>query len=160
MENSCQVFHTGLPIYLSHEIERIQRRAMHIIFPELSYEDAINEAYLPNFSERRHMFCSKLFDVMVSNSDNKLAYLLPQRASLSRPLIACVASVSSGQEANPFSSGRARIGLAQKKLEGGGEEKETLAVQPLHFENSRSPTNGVSDWCGLEFLIDISQLMS
>ena len=35
---------------------------------------------------------------------------------------ACVASVSSGREANSF-SGRAIIGRAQKKLEGGGEER-------------------------------------
>ena len=51
---------------------------------------------------------------------------------------------------------------AKKKIgEGrGGEEKETLADKPLDFEISSSPTNGVSDWCGLEFLIDTSQLMS
>ena len=73
-----------------------------------------------------------------------------------------MASVPSGREASSF-SGRARIGRAPKKKIGagrGGEEKETLADKPLDFEISRSPTNGVSDWCGLEFLIDTSQLMS
>ena len=34
------------------------------------------------------------------------------------------------------------------------EEKETLADKPLHFENSCSPTNGVSDWRDSDFLID------
>jgi hypothetical protein len=32
-----QVFHSNMPSYLSNEIERIQRRAMHVIFPDLSY---------------------------------------------------------------------------------------------------------------------------
>ena len=38
---SCQVFHSSLPIYLSHDIERIEKRAMCVIFPDLTYEDAI-----------------------------------------------------------------------------------------------------------------------
>ena len=51
-------------------------------------------------------------------------------------------------------SGLGRIERAQKLLEGagkGGEEKETLAEKLLDFENSRSHTNGVSDWRGSEF---------
>ena len=31
-EYVCQVFHCNLPLYLSDEIERIQRRALRIIF--------------------------------------------------------------------------------------------------------------------------------
>ena len=58
MEYSCQVFHSGLPIYLSHETERIQGRAMNIIFPELSYNDTINEVHLPKLSEQHDMLCS------------------------------------------------------------------------------------------------------
>ena len=79
--------------------------------------------------------------------------------------VACIASVSSGRGANSF-FGRARIVRAQKKKKKigggrGGEENETLADKPLDFENSRSPTNGVSDWRGSDFLIDTSQsLMS
>ena len=37
LEFSCQLFHPGVPKYLSDDIERIQRRAMRIIFPSLSY---------------------------------------------------------------------------------------------------------------------------
>ena len=71
--------------------------------------------------------------------------------------VTCIASVSSGRGANSF-FGRARIGRAQKRNGGGrgGEKKETLADKPLDFENSRSPTNGVSDWRGSGFLIDTS----
>ena len=35
LEYSCEVWHYSLPQYLSDEIERIQRRALRIIFPEL-----------------------------------------------------------------------------------------------------------------------------
>ena len=49
--------------------------------------------------------------------------------------------------------------MSAKKYGGGrgGEEKETLGDKPLHFENSRSPTNRVSDWRSSDFLIDTSQ---
>ena len=43
MEYACQVFHNNLSSYLSNEIERIQRRAMHVIFADLSYKDALAE---------------------------------------------------------------------------------------------------------------------
>ena len=33
-EYACQVFHNGLPKYLSDELEKIQRRALKIIFPD------------------------------------------------------------------------------------------------------------------------------
>ena len=93
----------------------------------------------------------------------KKLHLKVQSTPVIAVTLACVASVSSGREANSF-CGRARIGRAQKKKKKkkkfgggrGGEEKETLADKPLDFENSCSPTNGVSDWCGLEFLIDTS----
>jgi hypothetical protein len=42
LEYSCQVFHYGLPQYLSDVIERIQKRALLIIYPQLSYQDALD----------------------------------------------------------------------------------------------------------------------
>jgi hypothetical protein len=41
LEYACQVFHCSLPKYLSEEIERIHKRAMSIIFPDISYGDTI-----------------------------------------------------------------------------------------------------------------------
>jgi hypothetical protein len=38
LEYSCQVFHYGFPQYLSDVIERIQKRALCIIYPQLSYQ--------------------------------------------------------------------------------------------------------------------------
>ena len=37
-EYACQVFHNGLPEYLSEELEKLQRRALRIIFPDLGYQ--------------------------------------------------------------------------------------------------------------------------
>jgi hypothetical protein len=40
-EYVCPVFHNGLPKYLSDELERIQKRAMQIIFPNINYQDVL-----------------------------------------------------------------------------------------------------------------------
>ena len=37
LEYACQVFHCNLPLYLSGEIECIQRRALRIVFPGCDY---------------------------------------------------------------------------------------------------------------------------
>ena len=44
LEYACQVFHCNLPLYLSDEIERIQRRALRIIFPVCSYREGLVKA--------------------------------------------------------------------------------------------------------------------
>ena len=81
LEFSCQLFHRSLPKYLSDDIERIQRRAMRIIFPNLSYCEALNKAGIPTLSERRESLSIKLFEDIVSNEHHKLANLLPQMSS-------------------------------------------------------------------------------
>ena len=40
LEYCCQVYHYGLPCYLSNAIERVQKRVMSIIYPNLSYDDS------------------------------------------------------------------------------------------------------------------------
>ena len=79
LEFSCQLFHRSLPKYLSDDIERIQRRALQIIFPSLSYCEAIDKAGIPTLSERRKTLYIKLFNDIVSR--HKLANLLPPMAS-------------------------------------------------------------------------------
>ena len=37
LEYCCTVFHTSLPQYLHNDLERIQKRALSIIFPDLDY---------------------------------------------------------------------------------------------------------------------------
>ena len=52
-EYACPVFHDSLPKYLSEELERIQRRAMRIIFPFKPYQEALAQAGLETLSARR-----------------------------------------------------------------------------------------------------------
>ena len=62
LEFSCQLFHCSLPKYLSDEIECIQRRAMRIICPSLSYCEALNKAGIVTLSKRCESFAIKLFE--------------------------------------------------------------------------------------------------
>ena len=53
LEYACPVFHRALPGYLSDDLERLQRRALRIIFPSLSYSGAIVESGLTTLYQRR-----------------------------------------------------------------------------------------------------------
>ena len=60
-EYASPVFHDCLPAYLSKDIESIQRRAMRISFPSLSYKEALDEAGLISLSVRRQSLTDELF---------------------------------------------------------------------------------------------------
>ena len=78
LEYVCQTFHTSLPQYLSDDIEHIQKRALRIIYQDLSYTGNLKRADLETLYERRTMLCEKLFSNIVSNPHHKLAELLPR----------------------------------------------------------------------------------
>ena len=48
LEYACQAWHPGLCGYLSDDLEGIQKRAMWVIYPNKTYEEALCEARLPN----------------------------------------------------------------------------------------------------------------
>ena len=76
-EYACPVFHDSLTKYLSHDLEMIQKRAMRIIFPWVSYNDALSAAGLQSLGDRRQELTDKLFQDIVTNNDHKLHSLLP-----------------------------------------------------------------------------------
>ena len=76
---ACPVFHNALPAYLSAELEKLQKRAMRIIFPFMPYKVALATAGLPSMYERRETITAKLFNDVISNPDHKLHSLLPTR---------------------------------------------------------------------------------
>ena len=78
LEYACQVFHCNLPLYLSDEIERIQRRALRIMFPACSYSEGLVKAGLPSLYDRRSQLCKELFS-NIEQGDHKLSHLLPAR---------------------------------------------------------------------------------
>ena len=78
-EYACQVFHNGLPEYLSEELEKIQRRTLRIIFPDLGYQEALKECNLATLHQRRQWLTERLFNEIKDNRLHKLHGLLPPR---------------------------------------------------------------------------------
>ena len=78
-EYACPVFYDGLPVYRSNELEEVQKRALRIIFPFCSYNEALVESGLTKLSERRQELVDKLFKEVLQNEQNKLHELLPAR---------------------------------------------------------------------------------
>ena len=78
VEYACPVWHTNLPIYLSDNIEMIQKRAVRAIFPGMSYVDILNHINLSTLKERRDYLCKKYFINMQARS-HKINCLLPKK---------------------------------------------------------------------------------
>ena len=57
LEYVCQVFHNGLPKYLSEELEKIQRRALRIIFQVLA---TLKECNIAPLYQRRQLLTERL----------------------------------------------------------------------------------------------------
>ena len=54
-EYAYPIFHDSLPVYLSRELEAVQKRAMRIIFPCFPYEEGLVKAGLVTLSGRRQV---------------------------------------------------------------------------------------------------------
>ena len=78
VEYACPVWHTNLPIYLSDNIEMIQKRAVRAIFPGMSYVDILNHINLSTMKERRDYLCKTYFINMQARS-HKVNCLLPKK---------------------------------------------------------------------------------
>ena len=70
------VFFHALPKY-SH-CERVQKKALSIICPSLSYDEALNEAGIPTIISYYEDICDKVFNTALGNKDNKLNKLLTE----------------------------------------------------------------------------------
>ena len=62
LEYCSVVWHHALPSYLSQELERIQKRALKIIVPALSYSEALQFLNLRKLDERRNELCVKTLE--------------------------------------------------------------------------------------------------
>ena len=81
LEYACPVFHRALPGYLSDDLERLQRRALRIIFPSLSYSGAIVESGLTTLYQRREEISQRTFNELANDNEHKLYHLLPIRSN-------------------------------------------------------------------------------
>ena len=62
LEYACSVWHTNLPLYLSDNIEVIQKRALKCIFPGLGYAEILRRVNLDTLNVRRDIICQNYFD--------------------------------------------------------------------------------------------------
>ena len=78
LEYASTVFHYSLPKYLSDEIERVQKRVLRIVYPNLHYKDALMEAGIESLYARKQTACNKLFNQILNNPNHKLHNLIPK----------------------------------------------------------------------------------
>jgi hypothetical protein len=78
VEYACQVWHYGLPQYLIDQVEKIQKRALKIIFPGTTYAECLLKANLMTLYERRTFLCNPLFSKMLEPT-HKLNALVPPK---------------------------------------------------------------------------------
>ena len=78
LEYSCQVFHFALPAYLSDAIERVQKRVLAIIYPNINYAVSLDLSGILKLSDRRLKACDKLFNNIVTSPSHKLGHLQPE----------------------------------------------------------------------------------
>ena len=81
-EYASPVWHSGLTKTQSDDIERVQKRCMRIVFPQLSYSDALVTCGLEPLSVRRENAVIKLFNEIKNNSKHILNDLLPKKLSV------------------------------------------------------------------------------
>ena len=74
LEYACEVWHNNLPVYLSNQVEQIQKRDF--FFPSLTYDQAMLTANLPSLHDRRSTLCNRLFHHML-DPRHKLNSLVP-----------------------------------------------------------------------------------
>ena len=68
VEYACEVFHDSLPQYLSNDLESLQKRAFRIIYPDLSYRQALERSN----NRRQSLTDNYLFNILVIDSNHKL----------------------------------------------------------------------------------------
>ncbi len=73
IEYACPVWSTSLTQCHLSNLEQIQKRAMHIIYPDISYTDAMTKSKLVSIKDRLNHLNRKI----INNESHRLHYLLP-----------------------------------------------------------------------------------
>ena len=77
LEYCCPVWSTCIPSYLSDKIEKLQKRALRILFPDLSYEEALARTSLPRLDDRRNSLCAQTVEKIACDPSSRLHSILP-----------------------------------------------------------------------------------
>ena len=83
LEYCCQVWHPGLSVQETRDIENIQKRCLKIIFPNTDYATCLQLSGLQRLSERREILVRDLFNEI--KCDNHVLNSLLPRRSISAP---------------------------------------------------------------------------
>ena len=78
LEYACPVWHPGITQKQSDEIEKVQKRCLKLIYPELSYQDSLDISGLSKLHERREKLTQELFE-QIKDDKHVLHPLLPSR---------------------------------------------------------------------------------
>ena len=76
MEYACQCWHTGLTVHQSEHLDGVQRAALRVAYPDLSYETALARTGLDTLRERRENLCMSLL-ANIMDPSHRLHCLLP-----------------------------------------------------------------------------------
>ena len=76
LDYACQVWHSSLSGTQNDKLESIQRRALRVIYPDLSYARALTRSGLPTLFSHRENLSKAFFKDMLSPS-HSLHHLLP-----------------------------------------------------------------------------------
>ena len=77
---ACPVWHASLSSSLRDDVEGIQRRAIRIIYPHLSYSQGLQELNLPTLFDRRQSLCRSFYKSNLA-STSKIEDLIPKPVS-------------------------------------------------------------------------------
>ena len=80
LEYCCPMWHNALPVKLSYSIERVQKRALRIMFPARHYQEALATPGCVSLHTRRMELCSKLF-TKINKPEFRLRHLVPPTRS-------------------------------------------------------------------------------
>ena len=80
LEYACPVWHSGLTSTQSNDIERVQKRCLRIVYPELSYRDALFVSGLEELATRRETITRNIFQD-IKNSNNVIHNVLQKYES-------------------------------------------------------------------------------
>ena len=83
---AVQVFFSSLPLYLINDLERVQKRVLSIIYPYVSYNEALVQAGLSRLVDHHQDLCKSLFYNILEDINHRLHHLLPPQFSTSYSL--------------------------------------------------------------------------
>ena len=88
VEYACELWHCGLTMEQSGQIESIQKRALRITFPDVAYLEALQTAGLETLENRRGKLSQNLFMNLLDHK-HKLHHLLPKQRTVNYNLRIC-----------------------------------------------------------------------